>query len=70
MQMKQLIKNPVYIPLSLLYNSFLPTVTGDQIDCVVSLILWLCCHFEVGDQNQDGTQKRQWSASTHQKLEK
>lgn len=62
--------NPVYIPLFLLYNSFLPTVTGEWIDCAVSLILWLCCHFEVGDQNQDGTQQWQWSASTHQKLEK
>lgn len=52
--------NPVYIPLFLLYNSFLPTVTGEQTDCAVSLILWLCCHFEVGDQNQDGTQQRQY----------
>lgn len=50
--------NPVYIPLFLLSYSFLPTVTGDQIDCGLSLILWLCCQFEVGDQNRDVT--KQW----------
>lgn len=49
--------NPVYSPLFLLNHSFLPTVTGEQIDCVLSLILWLSCHFEVRDQNRDGSQQ-------------
>lgn len=62
--------NPVYSPLFLLKYSFLPAVTGEQIDCVSSLIFCLSCHFEVRDQNWDGTQQWQWSASTYQKLQK
>lgn len=62
--------NPVYSPLFLLNYSFLPAVTGERIDCALSLILWFSCHFEVRDQNRDGTQQWQWSASTYQKLQK
>lgn len=62
-------RNPLYNPLFLLNYSFLQAVTGEQIDCALPLILWLSCHFEVGDQNQDATQEWQWSALTYQKLQ-
>lgn len=45
------------------------TVTGGRIDCALCLTLCFSCHFEVRDQNQDGTQRWQWSASTYQKLQ-
>lgn len=45
------------------------TVTGGRIDCALCLTLCFSCHFEVRDQNQDGTQQWQWSASTYQKLQ-
>lgn len=49
--------NPVYSLLFLLNEGFLLAVTGERIDCALPLILWLSCHFEVRDQNRDGTQR-------------
>lgn len=49
--------NPVYSLLFLLNEGFLLAVTGERIDCALPLILRLSCHFEVRDQNQDGTQR-------------
>lgn len=68
-QIEQLYIKPVYSPLFLLKCNLLPTVIGGRIDCALCLILCFSCHCEVRDQNRDGTQQWQWSASTYQKLQ-